>query len=786
MKNPTRAPAPRQRTVRREIRALVDMPWVRRIVQCGRAGLLAFVLSAAASGNTPLPLALGFLVGLDADWTVLAAAGGSCAGYLLFWGPEACLEPMAGIVAGLLAAALFAGTELRRRAWFLPALCGAMTAVLGLVFLLARGMVDSSGFVGFLLRVGCAAGSAAVFRQVRTQRGTLADACAGAMLVLGLCQVVWFRVLDLGLVSAAFLACMGTGTAGLPTVALCGLAVDLSRITSVPVTPALCAGFLCGSLLARRSRILPFLCPALWSLPAMYVAGTFDPHVFLGLGVGGLAAGLLPARGRPGSSTVAAAPPQEVASRLETAAGVLEYLQDLLSRELPGAASQDTAALYDQAANTVCRSCTRWETCWNREAEQTYALLNGAAPRLLDQRYIGPEDLPPAFLDRCRRPEAFLESINGALSGLRLRRQCRARLREGRMALGNQYRFLARYLQDTAQSLTEPEPQARYRVELGVASAGRFGLLASGDRGAHFPGPGLRYYVLLCDGMGTGPGAAQESESALRILTGLLQAGMPGAEALGTLNDLYVLRETGGFSTADLLELHLDTGRASLYKWGAAPSYLKPLLPVPPGGRTLRSAPQGMDQEGELCKKMGCTACQSSPKGITIFSLFSFGSGKQGTKEKQTLSRLLLIGQPGTWSVSGSEPLPSGPGLPGPDYIPAAKPSAAPGDCPPSRWSKGLPHSTPHRTVQPQRSVRTSSHCEQNQPLEVRPSSVSCSAGYVRNWIATIYPRINAEAPPGTMAVQHPKKHPSLQFRFLSNSFSHLLLPDFDIIFQLM
>ena len=355
MKNPTRAPAPRQRTVRREIRALVDMPWVRRIVQCGRAGLLAFVLSAAASGNTPLPLALGFLVGLDADWTVLAAAGGSCAGYLLFWGPEACLEPMAGIVAGLLAAALFAGTELRRRAWFLPALCGAMTAVLGLVFLLARGMVDSSGFVGFLLRVGCAAGSAAVFHQVRTQRGTLADACAGAMLVLGLCQVVWFRVLDLGLVSAAFLACMGTGTAGLPTVALCGLAVDLSRITSVPVTPALCAGFLCGSLLARRSRILPFLCPALWSLPAMYVAGTFDPHVFLGLGVGGLAAGLLPARVRPGSSTVAAAPPQEVASRLETAAGVLEYLQDLLSRELPGAASQDTAALYDQAANTVSR-----------------------------------------------------------------------------------------------------------------------------------------------------------------------------------------------------------------------------------------------------------------------------------------------------------------------------------------------------------------------------------------------------------------------------------------------
>ena len=108
---------------------------------------LSFLQPPPATHLCPWPWASWW--GLDADWTVLAAAGGSCAGYLLFWGPEARLEPMAGIVAGLLAAALFAGTELRRRAWFLPALCGAMTAVLGLVFLLARGMVDSSGFVGF-------------------------------------------------------------------------------------------------------------------------------------------------------------------------------------------------------------------------------------------------------------------------------------------------------------------------------------------------------------------------------------------------------------------------------------------------------------------------------------------------------------------------------------------------------------------------------------------------------------------------------------------------------------
>ena len=162
-----------------------------------------------------------------------------------------------------------------------------------------------SGLCGLLLRVACAAGSAAVFRQVQTQRGTLADACAGAMLVLGLCQVVWFRVFGCRLGRGGLSHLYGNRDGGAPGAVLCGLAVDLSRITPVPVTPVLCVGFLCRSLLARRSRFLSVLCPALWSLPVMYVAGTFDPCVLLGLGTGGLVAGLFPGQARPDASAPA-------------------------------------------------------------------------------------------------------------------------------------------------------------------------------------------------------------------------------------------------------------------------------------------------------------------------------------------------------------------------------------------------------------------------------------------------------------------------------------------------
>jgi len=89
-----------------------------------------------------------------------------------------------------------------------------------------------------------------------------------------------------------------------------------------------------------------------------------------------------------------------------------------------------------------------------------------------------------------------------------------------------------------------------------------------------FAGTMCRYYVLLCDGMGTGLGAVQEGNSAIYILRRLLTAGYPAEHALRSLNSLCALRERAGAVTVDLLEIQLDTGKATLYKWGAPAGYL--------------------------------------------------------------------------------------------------------------------------------------------------------------------------------------------------------------------
>ena len=89
-----------------------------------------------------------------------------------------------------------------------------------------------------------------------------------------------------------------------------------------------------------------------------------------------------------------------------------------------------------------------------------------------------------------------------------------------------------------------------------------------------FSGVLCKYYVILCDGMGSGPGAAQEGRNAGNLLRRLLSAGYPAEHALRTLNSLCALRNRAGAVTIDLLELHLDSGSAVIYKWGAPTSYL--------------------------------------------------------------------------------------------------------------------------------------------------------------------------------------------------------------------
>ena len=123
-------------------------------------------------------------------------------------------------------------------------------------------------------------------------------------------------------------------------------------------------------------------------------------------------------------------------------------------------------------------------------------------------------------------------------------------------------------------SLLQQEP---LMAVAGVAARRKSGETVSGDAGTYFKRWDGVLYVLLCDGMGSGPEANRESTLAVRLIEQFLQAGVEARQALTTLSSALALRgeETGGFTTVDLLQVDLFTGEGTLFKMGAAPTYVR-------------------------------------------------------------------------------------------------------------------------------------------------------------------------------------------------------------------
>ena len=115
-----------------------------------------------------------------------------------------------------------------------------------------------------------------------------------------------------------------------------------------------------------------------------------------------------------------------------------------------------------------------------------------------------------------------------------------------------------------------------FTVEFGAAAHAASGQPVSGDALDQFCDTGGRAQMLLCDGMGTGRAAAVDGQMAAKLTAQLLRAGFAAESAARLVNVALGLKgaEQEAGATLDLLTVDLYTGRAGLFKAGAAPSFL--------------------------------------------------------------------------------------------------------------------------------------------------------------------------------------------------------------------
>jgi len=500
--------------------------------------LASFFLSAAALADHPQPLTLGLLLACPGSpWTAL----GGVTGYLVFWGKSGIPCVLWLLFALPLKWVLCNVPPLHRHRTALPAAGGFLCALTGFLY--------PTSLPIHLLQTAMAVGMTWLFSVVSSRRETVADWMVSGAAVLALAQVAPLPILSLGYPAAAALTVCGA----FPAAAMAGLALDLSGITTVSMTAVLSLAWLTRFALDRPA--MRAISPAL-ACTVMTLLGRGSLLPIPGLLLGGLLGLLLPGqktytprRGEVGVAQV----------RLELASA---SLRQMLSRllELPKP-NVDEDALFQKVCENACGGCSVRRNCPGR------VQLRTVSAKILTQ----PELLPQIS---CRRSGRLLQELLRGQEQLRLLHAGNARTEECRAVLTSQYRSLSEYLQSLSDELSRRGDHVPPRYRLEVQFSGNRLQSENGDRCLTFTGTGCRAFVLLCDGMGTGTGAAEEARLACEDLRCLLSAGFPTEQALVSLNTLCALRQQAGAVTVDLAEVHLDTGRLDLYNWGAAPSWL--------------------------------------------------------------------------------------------------------------------------------------------------------------------------------------------------------------------
>jgi len=531
------------------IELLRSKEWSGKVVDCVLRFALACALAGAQVFGGYAPLALGMIGASGAGLRGLSALAGATAGAMLFLPFSHALRTFAAGVLIFTANNAFFDLKIYQKRAFLPLLTAGMMFSVEFVYVLRDGVGEAASCLMALLLAALGAMSARALLAAG-DKGKDEHPYAPLFILLGVLMAFSsFETADgfapgrIFSMLAVLLFAFERGSAFAIPAALCiGLGMDLGAGGGSFVHAASYAfSAVLVNVTARGNRVGS----ALWfALSILCFALPMNAHAGLVLLYEGLAATLLflliPSRflrGKRLCSDECAQEDAAVRKKIAESAAALRELYDSVARPRT-LTEENPAAIFDRAAEKVCRGCALCDFCWEKEYNRTYTALNDATAALLRRGQGKGEDFPAYFSERCIHFGAFLSAVNGELRAYLLRRQYRRLLADDRAKAASQYAQLSELMQSAAD-----------------------GTLC----------------LLLSDGMGCGEAAQRESAMAVRLLERFLRAGIDAPPALKTLNSALSLRaeSTDSFTTIDLLTLSLRTLEGELYKYGAAPSYLK-------------------------------------------------------------------------------------------------------------------------------------------------------------------------------------------------------------------
>lgn len=265
-----------------------------------------------------------------------------------------------------------------------------------------------------------------------------------------------------------------------------------------------------------------------------------------------------------------------IAERLKTVAQAVGDLGNgvkILSRD-----RKEKNDIFEPVRERVCRGCPNQTRCFG-EREFAYGMMQELKQAMERDGCLSYSNAPKRFCNSCIRSEKMLSEFSHMYELYKQNELYKGEAVFDRNIAVNQYGEFSSIINGLSQTVavmpkTETESE-RYEVSAAVCQESGDGQETSGDTVMHFKN-GNKYFVILCDGMGSGRTAHEISSLAARLFAEFLCSGIDKKSAVNMINSALALNaDRESFSSADILEIDLVTGEAEFLKIGSAQSFIK-------------------------------------------------------------------------------------------------------------------------------------------------------------------------------------------------------------------
>lgn len=145
-----------------------------------------------------------------------------------------------------------------------------------------------------------------------------------------------------------------------------------------------------------------------------------------------------------------------VATKLSFASDTIRDLEDELetvSSRFSEIDYNNISTIYETAANTVCKGCTKMLTCWDNDYSDTLNAFNPLSDTLRISGEVTKETLPSYFRERCCKSDKLCAAVNEYYRGFVSKQNAKRQISESRRIVFEQFNSIADMLVEVSEEI---------------------------------------------------------------------------------------------------------------------------------------------------------------------------------------------------------------------------------------------------------------------------------------------------------------------------------------------